>query len=725
MNLFAKTTALTAVLASMGTCLCAEVKLPEIFGNHMVLQQEAQVPVWGNAAPDEKVTVKFNGQEKSAVAGKDGKWKLELDPMKAGGPFKMEVSASNNISVDDVLVGEVWLCSGQSNMEWSLKGTNNATEEIANANYPQIRLFHVKKAWKTTPQDKLEATWKVCSPETIPSFSAVAYFFGRELNKTLKVPVGLINSSWGGTRIEPWTPPVGFKTIPALRSISEQIIARTPGSDINKKLLTQAIGNYKKWLAQAETALTDGTAITPPAEYPKDLVPFASHQSPTVLYNAMLNPLVPYAMRGAIWYQGESNRGEGMLYAEKMRALIEGWRNVWGNDKLAFYFVQLAPYNYKNNPEALPMIWVAQESVTKTIPYTGMAVISDVGNLKDIHPRDKQTVGYRLALQALNKTYGKKDMVSDSPLFKDMKIDGNTAIITFDNAESLKTRDGKAPTWFELCGGDGVFHKAEAVISGSTVSLSAKEVETPFVARFAWDMLAEPNLTNQAGLPASAFKAGEIPARGTLDALVPEAKDFKLIYKLDPTSPKMTDNGTKMVYAVNNSADIVGEIEKIAYALILNGKDYVFVSMDPFTADLKKIGVPDKASGARFQTMIKNMTVKSNVTGVKNGSFPEGGNIEFWDCNYGQGNAANIPGASASAFDFGDMMGTNVSPGYGSMQVHNYSEKQTLFAFNNFRAGGKADLGIGNKSSGSPDWTFSGNAGSHKSAELFVLVKLK
>jgi sialate O-acetylesterase len=708
-----------------GSAVMADVKLPEIFNDNMVIQRDTNAPVWGWAAPGEKVTVTGSwGKSAETTTPENGKWEVKLATPNAGGPFTITVQGKNKIELKNVLSGEVWICSGQSNMQWSVSRSNNAKEEIANAKYPQIRLFHVKRAWKTTPQIKLTATWKVCTPANIPNFTAVGYFFGRELHKTLKVPVGLINSSWGGTRIEPWTPPVGFAETPALKAIYNQIEAKTAGTSANKKLLQQAVKNYKNWLVKAEAALENNTPINPPTAYPAGLVPYHHHQSPTVLYNAMINPMVPYAMRGAIWYQGESNRGDGKVYGEKMKALINGWRSVYNNENLAFFFVQLAPYNYRSRPFLLPAIWEAQVEVALTVPGTGIAIINDIGNIKNIHPTNKQDVGKRLALLALNKTYGKKDVVCDSPAFKEMKIEGNAIKVSFANAKSLKTRDGKAPSWFEICGADGLFKKADAKIDGNVVVVTAEGVAKPCVVRYAWHMLAEPNLANEAGLPASAFRAGKVPELGALNTFIPEAKDFKIVYIFDPSNPKRTKDGKMMVYSSDKRADIIGEVEKIGYALILNNKDYVFVSMDPFTKDLNKVGVPTVGTKAVFQQKIKNMFVKSNVKGIKNGTFADGGNIEFWSSNYGGANTAKVPGASNSKYDFGDQPSGAVL-GYGSMQIHNFKAKQTVFAFNSFRSGKNADLGIGNSSGKTLDWTFSKNAGKYKSAKMYIMVKTK
>ncbi|MFA6568279.1 MAG: sialate O-acetylesterase [Victivallales bacterium] len=703
----------------------AEVKMSNVFGSNMVLQREKNVPVWGLASPNEKVTVKFNSQVKETAADSSGRWQIALDPMQAGGPFKMEVRGGNTLAFDNILVGEVWICSGQSNMQMSVKSSNDSDKEIAAAAYPEIRLFSVPLTKNDFPQGDVKSDWKVCSPETIPAFSAAAYFFGREINRSLKVPVGLINTSWGGTRIEPWTPPAGFKSVPELKNIANQVDLRNPASEAHKKLADETVGKFEGWIDSTKKAIAAGQLLAVPPACPPEIMPYENNQQPTVLYNAMIHPLVPMSVRGALWYQGESNRGEGMLYFNKMQALINGWRTVFQNKDMAFYFVQLAPYNYGNNPMALAEIWEAQVA-SLSIPDTGMAVTLDIGNVKNIHPTNKQEVGHRLALLALNKTYGQKNIVCDSPLLDNVKIDGSKAVITFKNAVELKTRDGKTPDWFEICDESGAFKKADAIIQRNTVILSAAGIEKPLVVRFAWDHVAEPNLVNEAGLPASAFRFGKLPSGGKMASLVPESKDYKLAYELNPVSPQMS-SPAKILYQADKRQEISGEIVKIAYYLELTkadaSTDYVFVSMDPFTKDISKIGVPDLDSKVKFQQKLSNIFVKSNVAGVKNGTFAEGGYVEFWGTNYGPGNTAAVPGASATLYDFGDSPSNDGN--YGSMQIHNYVEKQTVLAFNHWVVGAKADLGIGNSTGPQPDWTFFANAAKYASGKLLILVQTK
>lgn len=448
----------------------ADVKLPSIIGDSMVLQRDQEVPIWGWEDPDTEVTVSVGDTTAKAKAGADGRWQVQLPAMKAGGPHTITVTGNNTITLKDVLVGEVWVCSGQSNMEWTVSRSDNAKEEISNANYPRIRHIKIPHRPSDKPENDVPSDgWKVTSPATVANFTAVGYFFGRHLHQELNVPIGLIGSNWGGTRIEPWTPPVGFKNVPALKNIADNL------ADLPSKNANGAI----------------------------------NHQSPLALYNGMIHPLLPYAVRGAIWYQGESNNGEGMLYHEKMKALIAGWRSVWNAPEMPFYYVQLAPYRYGGDPERLAGIWEAQ-TATLAVPNTGMAVTVDIGNTRDIHPKNKQDVGKRLALWALAKDYGKTDIVYSGPIYKSMKVEGDKIRISFDHVGSgLVSRDGQPLTNFTIAAADGEFVPATAEIDGDTVVVSADDVDKPTKVRFAWDQEAEPNLSNKDGLPASPFRAGK------------------------------------------------------------------------------------------------------------------------------------------------------------------------------------------------------------------------
>ncbi|HSY16807.1 MAG TPA: sialate O-acetylesterase [Candidatus Acidoferrales bacterium] len=705
----------------------AEIRLPHIFGSHMVFQQDKPLTIWGWAKPDEEIKVQLGETTKSTRANDRGEWKVVLPAMKASGPYQFTVSGSSTVAFDDVMIGEVWLCSGQSNMELGLGLANNAKEEIAAANHPGIRLLMVENRWTPLPQDDMEGTWKVCTPETVAQggwqgFSATAYFFGRELNEKLGVTVGLVDADWGGTRIESWTPPEGFAAVPALKSEYEKIQLGDPHSPLHQKQLAATLDKVEQWDQAARKALVAQEIVPPQPGYPDELLPPHDLQQATALYNGMIHPLKPFPIRGAIWYQGEANVGEGMRYAERMNALVTGWREVWNKSDFPFYFVQLAPFNYGGDPQREAEIWEAQTVAARTIPDTGMAVINDVGNLADIHPRDKQSVGHRLALLALARTYGYKDLVDSGPTFKDLVVTGDSLRVNFDHADGgLAGRDGKSLDWFEIIDAEeGGFVKADARIDGASVVLSASGVKHPVAMRFAWSGLATPNLMNAAGLPAGAFRAGDLPKRDWLAKNVPEAKDYRLIYDLD-----LTKLGSSIKYDVDNHLKINQPFDRIAYCVELQDADFntkgVYVSMDAFTADPGKIGIPVFGSGADFQQNLTNLDIYSNVKGIETGTGLAGGNIEFWPNNYDKPNAAGVPNASGDVFDFGDQRTWPVD-GYGSMQIHNHDARQTLFAINHWSAGAHADVGIGNQPKDNPDWTFAANADGYRAMRLRVLV---
>ena len=479
----------------------------------------------------------------------------------------------------------------------------------------------------------------------------------------------------------------------------------------------------EEWVASAREALSKEALVPPMPSYPAELLPAHDVQSPTALYNGMIHPLERLGIRGAIWYQGESNLGGGALYRERMKALVGGWRKVFSQGEFPFYFVQIAPFNYGGRAERMGVFWEAQ-AAAQAIPNSGMAVINDIGDLKDIHPKNKQEVGHRLALWALAKTYGKEKVVYSGPTFKSMKIESKKLRLTFDNvAKGLASRDGQPLTGFELIDAErGGFVKADAEIQGTDVLLSAVSVNRPVAMRFAWSMLAEPNLMNSAGLPAGAFRAGTMPTRDVLTFEVPEAKQYQLAYDLD-----LNTVGPKITYATNCSSALTQAFDRIAYCLELQREDgeaqFVYVSMDAFTADLKKIAIPTVESGARFQQNVAHMNVFSNVKEITTGTNLPGGNVEFWPDNYAPANSSKVPSASAEVYDFGDQPG-DPADGYGSMQIHNHDARQTLFAVNHWREQKKADVGIGNQPQGNPDWTFAANAGAYSMKRLRVFVRI-
>jgi sialate O-acetylesterase len=490
------------VLLEMTSGVAWALSLPRVFSDNMVLQRDAKVQVWGWAQPGQAVHVGFGGQIKKAVAGADGKWRVVLDPM----PAKAEasdldvVAGIDRISVHNVLVGEVWICSGQSNMELPLEKALNGKEAIETAQFPLIRQFGIPHALNIKPQDDLNGGWLVCSPQTAQYFSAVGYHFALQLHDDLKVPIALIHSSWGGTRIEPWTDPQGFAVSPMLKDIYD-LVANV--DQVHLRNQAAYLDQVDAWVKQGRSFLQAGQELTnAPPKLPDH--PLGTVSSPTAIYNAMIAPLVPYTIRGAIWYQGESNNGDGMLYYEKMKALISSWRRIWGQGDFPFFFVQLAPFQYKS-PEALPEMWEAQTAAL-SIPNTGMAVITDIGTIRDIHPRNKEEVGRRLSLWARAKVYGETNLEYSGPLYKSMQIKGGDVIIAFDHAQGLKTRDGKALNWFSIAGPDKQFVWALADIVGQTVVVRNQSVPDPVAVRFGWDEIAQPNLCNGAGLPASPFR---------------------------------------------------------------------------------------------------------------------------------------------------------------------------------------------------------------------------
>jgi sialate O-acetylesterase len=442
----------------------ADVKLPAVFGDHMVLQQQAKLPVWGTADAGEEVTVSIGDRSASAKADENGRWKVTLDALDAGGPLQMTIKGNNEIVIKDVLVGEVWVCSGQSNMQWSVAQSANPEEEIANAKHPQIRLLQVARKVANEPQSDIQGHWQVCSPETAAGFSAVGYFFGRKLQEELGVPVGLVNSSWGGTIAEAWT------SRPTLESDDD----------------------FAEILKRAENF----NASNP--------------NQASVLWNGMIAPIVPFAIRGAIWYQGESNVDRAEQYAELFPAMITDWRENWEQGDFPFYFVQLAPYRYGNkDPRAMAELRESQMAALE-LPNTGMAATVDIGNVKDIHPKNKQEVGRRLALAALAETYGQDDLVYSGPIYQKAEKQGDKIRIHFEHVGGgLVTRDGKAPSDFTIAGEDGEFVPAEATIDGDTVIVSSDQVKSPAAVRFAWRDDAEPNLMNKDGLPATPFRTDE------------------------------------------------------------------------------------------------------------------------------------------------------------------------------------------------------------------------
>ncbi len=632
-----------------------DVTLPAIFGNHMVLQQKKSVAVWGWAEPGEAIKVKGDWQwfAASTKADADGKWSVKIRTPKAGGPHTLTITGNNEIVLDDVLMGEVWICSGQSNMEFTPRwlGDESNLKTVAESANPQIRLFEVANEISTTPRQDCEGSWTLCEPETVMDFSAVGYYFGKELNEALDVPIGLISSNWGGTPAETWTRREALLPFEQFAEKLDYLKDPVTASSKLKATFEQAMVNWENELAaldegtrdgwqtpgldesdwtdmeqpgkwsQSETELKDVDGIVwfrrttnlPPSWAKHDLelhlgpvddidtvwvngvkigtttdswiVPrkylipasvlkvgkntiavriidnqgdggFASdnaddmrigpagadvkacatlaktwkykisHQgripnapqstlridqnSPTTLYNGMLAPLIPFRIAGAIWYQGEANRNESILYRELFPAMISNWRQDWGQGKFPFYFVQIAPFEY-NDSFSSGGLREAQMMTLDKLDNVGMAVTMDIGEAKDIHPKNKVDVGNRLARWALAKTYKKKGIVYSGPLYKSMKIEGDKIRLSFDYVDGgLMAKDGDL-TDFTIAGEDRKFVKANAVIDGGTIVVSSPAVKNPAAVRYGWADWCQPNLFNSAGLPASSFRTDDWP----------------------------------------------------------------------------------------------------------------------------------------------------------------------------------------------------------------------
>jgi sialate O-acetylesterase len=452
----------------------ADVKLPGIIGSNMVLQQGMPVPIWGRAEANEKVTVAIPGQTKSTTADNNGKWMVKLDPLKAQPnqkPITMTVSGKNKVELTNILIGEVWVCSGQSNMEFAVAGSRDGDLEVAAATDPTIRLVELPHVAAKEPQSDVSATWSECSPQTVGSITAVGYFFGRQLHETLSVPVGIIDTNWGGTPVESWTRTEVMKADPSLK------------------------GLFAQWDARVE-------------KNPKDRM--NSHY-PANLYNGMIAPIIPLAVRGAIWYQGESNAGRAQQYRTLFPMMIENWRRDWGRD-LSFYWVQLANFMARK-PEPGESAWAElreAQSMTLKLPKTGEAVIIDIGEARNIHPKDKQDVGKRLARWALAKDYG-MNIVYSGPRFKAMDVKGGKALITFDySAGGLMSWDKAPVKGFAIAGKDKKWVWADAKVTGKdTVEVYSPDVKEPVAVRYGWADNPEVNLYNSALLPASPFRTDD------------------------------------------------------------------------------------------------------------------------------------------------------------------------------------------------------------------------
>ena len=440
-----------------------QIKLPAVIGDNMVLQQNSEVAIWGWGDPGSEIQVagSWNKDTVKTKTTNQAEWKVKIKTPSAGGPFTVTIKGGELVVLKNIMIGEVWICSGQSNMEWCADfKIINGDEEVKNAGNPNIRLFHVKKMGSETPQNNCFAKWETCTPETMHSFSAIGYFFGKNLQQNLNIPIGIIEVAWGGTPAEVWLKADLVDSDPLLKSCAGKLVT------------------YDWWPSK-----------------------------PGVAYNGMIAPLLPYGISGAIWYQGESNTLAPESYRKLFKTLIENWRHDFETD-FPFYYVQIAPFTYGKETKAA--IVREMQMQTMDVPKTGMVVVSDlVDNVKDIHPKNKQDVGKRLANWALAETYGIKGLAYKHPLYKSMNIEKSKVRITFENTGNGLKSTGDEITCFEIAGTDQVFKPAKVKIDGNTVLVSSKEVKTPVAVRFSWSNDGIGNIFSQEGLPVAPFRTDD------------------------------------------------------------------------------------------------------------------------------------------------------------------------------------------------------------------------
>lgn len=483
----------------------AEVKLAGVFADHMVLQRDVPVPVWGSAAPGEKIALSIADSKAEATAGEDGKWMARLPALKAGGPFELIVAGKNTVTLTDVLVGEVWVCGGQSNMELKLERAAGAPEAIAAAKDPLLRQFRVKGNIPSQPAKDVRGEWQTASPETVKAWSATGYFFGRELRDKLNVPVALIHNAVSWTPAEAWTSRETLEADPALKPIVQRWDQWTAAYAPAYQLYQQKL---KDWHVEADKAKAEGKAV--PAEPVAPANPQHIHHA-IALYNGMVAPLMPYAIRGVIWYQGETNAPRADQYRKLFPAMIRDWRSHWGQGDFPFLYVQIAPLDA--GPLDRAELRDAQRE-TLSVPNTAMIVTLDIGDRKNEHPTNKKEVGRRLWLAAQKLAYS-QNVEWSGPLYKSMRLDGRSICLSFDSVgKGLAAKGDAGLKGFTIAGEDKHFVPAEARIEGETVVVSSAKVEKPVAVRYAFaNWPGEENVTlfNAAGLPASSFRTDDWP----------------------------------------------------------------------------------------------------------------------------------------------------------------------------------------------------------------------
>lgn len=520
------------LLASLVVFTCthlrAALEVPHFFSDHMVLQRSTDAAIWGTCDPNASVTVQFKNQKVTTKSDADGKWAVNIPTGEAdaNGASITINSKEESKTIQDVLVGEVWFASGQSNMVFTMNRVPAYEEVIAKSDFPGIRMFNAPTVTAVEPQDDIEGEWTLCSPETVPGYSAVAFFFARKLHQELNIPIGVIKSAWGGKPVETFTSRKALNTLPGTKKLVEDTVAADQTFDPQKAQEAYE-ARMEQWKAAAakwreKPASERGRAPRRPAS-PKR--PLDTEGKPGVLFNSMINPFVGYTIRGAIWYQGEGNAKPGAVpYDQTLPLLINDWRSRWQDD-FSFYLVQLAnfrdPSTEPGNNDPWPLLQDRMRHILESTPKTGMAIINDIGEAKDIHPKNKHDVGERLALWALAKDYG-MDLVYSGPLYKSCTINDGSALVEFDHVgKGLKTRDDSKLQRFEIAGKDKVWRWADAeIVDKNTVRVSSSDVKSPVAVRFAWASNPEgANLVNSEGLPTSVFRTD------TWDDVIAEANN--------------------------------------------------------------------------------------------------------------------------------------------------------------------------------------------------------
>lgn len=507
-----------ALWISCATSARAEIGVPSIFGENMVLQQKQENKVWGWGEAGESVTVTLAGQSAQTVVDAEGKWELKLKPMAAGGPHRLSIAGKNKLSFDNVMIGEVWICSGQSNMAWPVTRSNDPQLEIKTANYPNIRLISVPQVSAESPQRDFNGEWKVCTPQTVADFSAVGYFFGRQLHQTLNVPIGLVDNAWGGSACEAWVNRDVLESDQRFEGLMDHwegveayFRSGEAKRDHEKRL--------EEWEVKAAAAEKDGKPV--PRKPRLNMGSMTGNQRPANLYNGVLHPTIGYGIRGAIWYQGESNASRAYQYRDLFPVMIKNWREEWGEGDFPFYWVQLADFRTEK-AEPAESDWAelreAQTMTMDKLPHAGEAVIIDLGEANDIHPTNKQDVAKRLSRWALARDYGHTDLAYRSPRYQSVKAEDGHLVVTFDHVGSgLDTLDVNEPLGFTVAGKDKVFHRAKAEILGrrgsarNQIKVWSDSVSSPVAVRYAWADNPVCNVRSFDGLPLTPFRSDDWP----------------------------------------------------------------------------------------------------------------------------------------------------------------------------------------------------------------------